>query len=84
MGYGPTCSEQKQAYGPQGLPPARYKGTVAFHQGGAKDSQRHEACANTVGLPHLQARPTIVPDLPPLAPRSLPFGKPAPLPLPGS
>ncbi|XP_078299567.1 stabilizer of axonemal microtubules 5 isoform X1 [Panthera onca] len=24
IGYGPVCSEQKQAYGPQGLPPDRY------------------------------------------------------------
>ncbi|XP_077601863.1 stabilizer of axonemal microtubules 5 [Crocuta crocuta] len=35
MGYGPTCSEQKQAYGPQGLPPARYdkaRASAHIHQ----------------------------------------------------
>ena len=38
---GPVCSEQKQAYGPQGLPSHRYTGSVAFHQDGAKGSQGH-------------------------------------------
>lgn len=41
IGYGPMCSEQKQAYRPQGLPPDRYKGTITSHQDGAKGSQQH-------------------------------------------
>lgn len=45
IGYGPMCSEQKQAYRPQGLPPDRYKRTVAFHQEG-------EELSVTCGLCH--------------------------------
>lgn len=42
MGYGPLCSEQKEAYRPQSLPPDRYKGTMtSHHQDRAKGSRQH-------------------------------------------
>ena len=92
IGYGPVCSEQKQAYRPQSLPPDRYKGTMTFrHHDRVKGSQQHAQCAtqgqgNTVplrppspaGKAHCPARS------PRISTTCLATGKPVPIPFPGS